>query len=218
VNHEVRTFPDSDTAAAAAAAQLADSAAAAVQASGKCSWALSGGKTPDTMFGVLATLDVPWAHTSVFQVDERVAPDGDVTRNATHLTAALGTVLVDFVEMDVTAADLDGAAARYAALLPAHFDVVHLGLGADGHTASLVPGDAVLAVRDRLVAVAGPYQGHRRLTLTYPVLDGANLLVWLLAGADKHDALTRLLDGDTSIPAGRVDAKRSIVFTDVAAA
>jgi 6-phosphogluconolactonase len=218
VIHEVRTFADAAAAAAAAAAQLADSAAVAVRTSGRCTWALSGGKTPDTMFGVLAGLDVPWAHTSVFQVDERVAPDGDASRNATHLTDALGVDLVDFAAMDVTASDLDDAAARYAALLPAHLDVVHLGLGADGHTASLVPGDAVLEVRDRLVAVAGPYDGHRRLTLTYPVLDAANLLVWLVAGADKHDALARLLDGDTSIPAGRVEAGRSIVFTDTAAA
>lgn len=218
MNHEVRTFPDAETAAAAAAALLSERAHAAVGASGTCAWALSGGRTPDVMFGALRGLDVPWARTTVFQVDERVAPDGDGSRNATHLLAALGSVLDAFIPMDVTAPDLDDAATRYADALPAHFDVVHLGLGADGHTASLVPGDAVLDVRDRLVAVAGPYEGHLRLTLTYPALDAARLLVWLVAGEDKHEALTRLLDRDVSIPAGRIAAERSIVFADAAAA
>jgi 6-phosphogluconolactonase len=218
VKHEVRTCPDAAAAAAAAAGLLSERATEEVQRSGRCTWALSGGKAPDVMFGDLGGLAVPWAQTSVFQVAERVAPDGDEARNATHLLARLGSVRASFIPMDVTASDLDDAAARYAELLPAHFDVVHLGLGADGHTASLIPGDPVLDVQDRLVAIAGPYEGHRRLTLTFPVLDAARLVVWLAAGADKHEALTRLLDGDVTIPAGRVSAERSIVFTDVAAA
>lgn len=216
--HEVRTFPDGDEAAAAAAAFLAEHTREVVRDEGRCTWALSGGRSPDAMFSALADREVPWTATSVFQVDERVAPDGDDARNATHLTERLGDRLCDFHPMDVTSLDLEAAASRYAAELPAAFDVVHLGIGADGHTASLVPDDPVLDVRDRPVAVAGPYEGHLRLTLTYPVLDAARVLVWLIVGAEKHDALTRLLAGDVSIPAGRVVAARSLVFTDVAAA
>jgi 6-phosphogluconolactonase len=120
--------------------------------------------------------------------------------------------------MPVTDADLDSAAAAYAAALPERFDLVHLGLGPDGHTASLVPGDPVLAVQDRLVALTQPYQGHRRMTLTYPALARADQLLWLITGADKRDPLARLLAGDDSIPAGRVRAGRSLILADRAAA
>jgi len=95
---------------------------------------------------------------------------------------------------------------------------VHLGLGPDGHTASLVPGDPVLEVTDALVAVTQPYQGHRRMTLTYPALARADQLLWLVTGADKREPLAKLLAGDESIPAGRVVAARSVVMADQAAA
>src|SRR5205823_3468838 len=123
---------------------------------------------------------------------------------------------------EVESDDLDGAAARYAATLmtaagaPPTLDLVHLGLGADGHTASLVPGDPVLEITDRDVAVTGVYRGRRRLTLTYPVLDRARRILWLVAGADKAPMLRRLRDGDSTIPAGRVRSDRAVVVADAA--
>jgi 6-phosphogluconolactonase/glucosamine-6-phosphate isomerase/deaminase len=156
---------------------------------------------------------------SIFQVDERVAPDGDPDRNLTMIRAALPDAAIERLHaMPVEDSDLGAAAARYEAELPAQVDLVHLGLGPDGHTASLVPGDAVLEVRDRRVALtAGEYQGRLRMTLTYPALNAARRLLWLVAGDDKRDALARLLDGDPSIPAGRVEAGSAIVVCDRAA-
>jgi 6-phosphogluconolactonase len=218
VSHELRTFETAAATAAAAAAFLAACAHDDVDAKGHTTWALSGGKTPDAMFEQLATLDVPWPHVSVFQVDERVAPDGSDERNESHLFARVGDELVDFRGMEVTAGDLEAAADRYAASLPEHFDLVHLGLGPDGHTASLVPGDPILGVTDRLVGLAGPYQGALRLTLTYPAINAARLVMWLVAGPDKRDALAKLLDSDASIPAAGVHVERSVIYADAAAA
>jgi len=172
---------------------------------------------------MLALLD-PNALTSErvdsFQVDERVAPDGHPDRNLTHFQEALpDAALARMRPMPVLDPDLESAAARYAALLPDSVDLVHLGIGPDGHTASLVPGDPVLEVRDRSVAVtAGEYQGRRRMTLTYPALEAAGRLLWLVTGADKRDALARMLAGDASIPAGRVRAAEALVICDREAA
>lgn len=217
MNHEVKVLETGDDAAAAAADHLAAAARAAAADGREVAWALSGGRTPDGMFDVLARTGAPLGSVAVFQVDERVAPDGDDARNATHLLERLGRDLVRFHPMEVTAVDLDLAAMRYAESLPAALDLVHLGLGPDGHTASLVPGDPVLGVRDRAVAITGPYEGYRRMTLTYPALDAARELVWLVAGAEKREALAKLLDGDASIPAGSVAAGRSTVYCDRAA-
>ena len=160
---------------------------------------------------------MPWAQVTIYQVDERVAPDGDPDRNLTHLLDSLPDRTAEVRAMPVEAKDLEAAAAAYARSLPDRFDLVHLGLGPDGHTASLVPGDAVLEVADRDVALTAPYQGRRRMTLTYPVLDRAREVLWLVTGEDKVDALRRLRAGDRSIPAGRIDAPRQLVIADAAA-
>ena len=161
---------------------------------------------------------VPWEGVVVYQVDERVAPADDPNRNLLHLTEALGGVPARVVPMPVEDDDLEAAAASYGDQLPEHFDLVHLGLGPDGHTASLVPGDAVLSVEDRLVALTQPYQDHVRMTLTYPALARARQLIWLVTGADKQEPLAKLMGGDASIPAGRVEAASSLVIADADAA
>ena len=153
---------------------------------GPFTFAVSGGRTPWEMFAELAAETVPWSNVVIYQVDERVAPPDDPDRNLSHLRKALGTAPAQVRPMPVNDPDLDAAAAAYAASLPEHFDLVHLGLGPDGHTASLVPGDPVLSVTDRLVAVTQPYQGHQRMTLTYPALARASQLLWLITGADKN--------------------------------
>jgi len=180
-------------------------------------FAVSGGHTPWAMFAALASQEVAWDATVIYQVDERVAPPGDPSRNLTHLTEALGSAPATVLPMPVNDADLAEAAGAYATDLPEQFDLVHLGLGPDGHTASLVPGDPVLSVTDRLVAVAGPYQDHMRMTLTYPALGRARQLLWLVTGTDKQAALSSLLAGDTTIPAGRVQAAASLILADQAA-
>jgi 6-phosphogluconolactonase len=218
MRHELLTLPDATAVAARAAALVAGQAKSAISNGGRFRFAVSGGRTPWVMFAELTKMDMPWSATQIFQVDERVAPDSDPDRNLTHLQEALGSAGADVVPMPVTEADLEGAAADYARRLPGSFDLIHLGLGPDGHTASLVPGDPVLGVTDRLVAVTDPYQGHRRMTLTYPGLARASRIIWLVTGDDKRGALERLLIGDTSIPAGRVEAERSTIVADAAAA
>jgi 6-phosphogluconolactonase len=218
VQHQLEVLASADLVARTGAGYVQRQAAAAVADHGQFTFAVSGGRTPWAMFAELARMDMPWSQVTLFQVDERAAPDNDPDRNLTHLHDTLGDVKVSVVAMPVTAPDLDAAAAEYAALLPDRFDLVHLGLGPDGHTASLVPGDPVLEVTDRLVAVTGPYQGHRRMTLTYPALARAGQIMWLVTGADKAEPLARLLAGDRSIPAGRVEAGASLVLADTAAA
>jgi 6-phosphogluconolactonase len=187
---------------------------------GRFALAISGGNTPLPMFERLGEMDVDWDHVDLFQVDERVAPDGDPDRNLTHIRDALpAAALARLRPMPVTDDDLDAAAKRYEAELPKPLDLVHLGIGPDGHTASLVPGDPVLEVTDRLVALTGgEYQGRRRMTLTYPALAAVRQVFWLVAGDDKRDALAKLLAGDPSIPAGRVEAAEGLVLADRPAA
>lgn len=215
---ELEILPDAAAVAKRGAEVVSGCAAEAIAARGRFTFAVSGGHTPWAMFAELAAC-LPWARVAVYQVDERVAPDGDPERNLTHLLASLPAGAAGGVHaMPVTAADLEAAASRYAAALPDAFDLVHLGLGADGHTASLVPADPVLGVADRDVAVTGAYQGHRRMTLTYPVLGRARRILWLVTGADKADALRRLRHGDASVPAGRVARERALILADQAAA
>ena len=217
MHHLVERFDDNTSLADAAATYVAQRARDCVAARGEFIFAFSGGTTPWAMFQRLATLDVPWAQVKFFQVDERIAPEGDPSRNLTNLEASLGPVAATVVAMPVNDDDLAGAPDRYASLIPERFDMVHLGLGPDGHTASLVPGDPVLSVVDRLVSLTGPYHDERRMTLTYPAIARANQLLWLIAGADKRVPLAKLLAGDQSIPAGRVVAASSLVMTDSAA-
>lgn len=220
MQHELVVLPDAAAVAHAAAERVAKEARAAVAARGVFSFAVSGGRTPWAMFADLTELQMPWESTSIFQVDERVAPANDPARNLTNLQNSLGpTVPVSIHPMPVNDNDLTAAAARYAGHLPATIDVIHLGLGPDGHTASLVPGDGVLDVVDRTVAVTTTeYQGTHRMTLTYPALTNCRLLLWLVTGADKREPLQQLLAGDHAIPAGRVMAARSVIIADAEAA
>lgn len=224
----VEVHRDAAAVADAAARHIAEVARVAVAARGRFVFAVSGGRTPWLMLDRLARLDVPWGAVQLLQVDERVAPDGEADRNLTHLRASLlehapiGAAQVH--PMPVELPDLEAAARQYSATVetvsgrPPVIDLVHLGLGPDGHTASLVPGDASLAVTDRSVAVAGPYQGRRRLTLTFPVLDAAREVMFVVTGADKAPVYPRLLAGDPGIPAGRVRAGVMRVIADREAA
>ncbi len=225
---KIEVYPDPLAAARAAAARIAALAREAVAARGRFVVALSGGRSPWQMLEALAGLDVPWPGVHLLQVDERVAPAGDPDRNATHIGESLlarAPLSRDQVHlMPVEASDLGPAATRYALTLttvagaPPVIDLVHLGLGPDGHTASLVPGDPVLDVSDADVALTSPYQGHRRMTLTYPVLNRARRILWLVTGDDKPPALARLRAGDRAIPAGRVRSDDAEVIADAAAA
>lgn len=207
---------DAEAAAVRAAAEITTAAEAAIEARGRFNLALSGGSTPRRMFEILASSAIDWARVALYQVDERLVPGNHPARNLRELQRSLLSRLdVSPVvhPMPVEADDLAMAAAHYAESLPERFDLIHLGLGADGHTASLVPSDPVLASVAR-VAVTGEYQGHRRMTLTYPVLNSCRRLLYLVTGADKHWALGRLLEGDIGIPAGRVARDRALVIAD----
>jgi 6-phosphogluconolactonase len=214
VHHELRVFPNADAVAAAGAEYVAACARASIERSGRFSFAVSGGRTPWAMFEKLAAMDVGWSDVAIYQVDERIAPVGDATRNLTNLERTLEHTGATIHAMPVNDDDLDRAAATYGALLPERFDLAHLGLGPDGHTASLIPGDPVLNVRDRLVAITGVYQGEQRMTLTYAALSRADQLLWLVTGADKQSSLAALLAGDASIPATQVAAASSLVMAD----
>jgi 6-phosphogluconolactonase len=219
VPHELEVLPDLEAAARRAAEVVAEIARSAVRDRDAFALAVSGGRSPSLMFAELAVRGLPWGQTGIWQVDERVAPDGDPDRNLTGLLASLPPEGRRVVRpMPVTEDDLEAAADRYAATIPDRFDVVHLGLGDDGHTASLVPGDPVLDVVDRDVAVTREYRGRRRMTFTCPLLDRQPFVLWLVTGRDKAAFLLRLLAGDPSIPAGRVRASRQLVVADRTAA
>ena len=225
---KLEVFADRDSAANAAAAFVAAEARAGIKARGTFVMAVSGGHTPWLMLRALAHQDVPREGVHLVQVDERVAPNGDPDRNLTHLIESLKEVeslSSDHVHaMPVDAPDLELAAAQYETVLmqlagprPV-LDLVHLGLGSDGHTASLVPGDPVLNVNDADVAMTGVYQNRRRMTLTYPIINRARRVLWLVTGKDKAEMVARLRAGDTSIPAGRVHNDRALMIADRAAA
>ncbi len=200
---------------------IAAAGRAAVEDHGSFALAMSGGRTPWAMLAILSDReDMPWEQTSLFQVDERVASPGSEDRNLTHFVLGLSMDHQAALRpMPVTQRDLEAAADEYEESLPERLDLVHLGLGPDGHTASLVPGDPVLEVEDRRVAMTETaYQDHRRMTLTYPTLAAAREILWLVTGAEKREALVELLAGDASIPAGRVENDEMTVVADEAAA
>ena len=225
---KIEILPDADAVARQAAEAIAADARASVLARGRFVMAVSGGHTPWQMLRALANEDVPWENLHVAQVDERVAPEGDPDRNLSHLRESLLEHAPlrpeQILAMPVEWPDLDAAAKGYAETLqkiagtPPVLDLAHLGLGPDGHTASLVPGDPVLNVTDLDVALTGVYQERRRMTLTYPMLNRSRRILWLVTGSDKVAALQRLRDGDVSIPAGRIQAANALVLADQAAA
>jgi 6-phosphogluconolactonase len=221
---KIQILSDAETVACQAAVVIAADARAAVAARGRFTMAVSGGRTPWVMLRELARQDVPWNSVHLLQVDERVAPAGDPDRNLTHLRESLlahAPLDSDQIHaMPVESADLQDAVARYTATLlevagtPPAIDLVHLGLGPDGHTASLVPGDSALDVADADVAIAGPYQGRRRMTLTFPTLNRARRVLWVVTGAEKAPMLARLRRADPSIPAGRVAKDHALLLAD----
>jgi len=225
---KINIFPDADAVAREAARFIAARARRTVADRGRFTVAVSGGHTPWRMLRALAGEDVPWKGVHVLQIDERVAPAGDSDRNLTHLRESLlihAPLAPEQVHaMPVELADLEAAAACYAETLetiagsPPVLDLAQLGLGPDGHTASLVPGDPVLDASAPEVAMTEIYQGRRRMTLTYPILNRARQVLWLVTGEGKAAMLVRLRDGDKTIPAGRVRADHAVVFTDQAAA
>jgi 6-phosphogluconolactonase len=224
----IEVLEDAASVAHRAAQRIAGEARLAVAARGRFILAVSGGSTPWKMLCALAAEEVPWEGIHVVQVDERLAPEGHPDRNLAHLRASLlerAPLRPERIHaMPVEESDLEGAAAGYAMTLrkiagtPAVIDLVHLGLGPDGHTASLVPGDPVLEIDDRDVALTGLYQGRRRMTLTYPILNRSRQILWLVTGSEKREMLRRLRDGDEAIPAGRVTHDHALVLADRAAA
>jgi len=225
---KIYILADADAVARQAAEIIAAEARAAVAERGRFVMAVSGGRTPWQMLRALASEKLPWKSLDVVQVDERVEAAGDPDRNLTHLHETLlenSPLRREQIHaMPVESPDLDAAAKRYAMTLqeiagaPALLDLAHLGLGPDGHTASLVPGDPVLNVTDADVALTGVYQGRRRMTLTYPILNRARRILWLVTGSDKVAALARLRDGDALIPAGTIQRDQALLLADRAAA
>jgi 6-phosphogluconolactonase len=225
---QIEVLPDADAVARKGAEMIAAEARLAVRDRRGFVIAVSGGRTPWKMLRALSDQDLPWESVKVVQVDERVAPEGDEDRNLTHLYESLlketRVKREQIYPMPVEMPDVESAAGSYSETLrkiagaPAVLDLVHLGLGPDGHTASLVPGDPVLNFTDSDVALTGVYQGRRRMTLTYPILNRARRILWIVTGKDKIAALKRLLGGDETIPAGRIQRENALVLADQAAA
>jgi 6-phosphogluconolactonase len=213
-----------DMVAQKAASIIAAEARKAVAMRGYFMMAVSGGKTPWKMLHALTDEDVPWRRMHILQVDERIAPEGHTDRNLTHLHESLkgyAPILGENIHaMPVEEKDPEKAAASYARTIrtiagsPSIIDLVHLGLGPDGHTASLIPGDPVLDVTDRDVSTTGMYLGRKRLTLTYPIINRARMVLWLITGSEKNEMLQRLLESDLSIPAGRISREHALILAD----
>jgi 6-phosphogluconolactonase len=207
-----------DEAAAIEAARIVEMVAdAAIADRGRFNFAVSGGKTPWRMLELLSESELNWTRTSLFQVDERIAPTGSMQRNLTHLVLTLPLICQAAIRpMPVGADDLATAASGYEYSLPDRFDLIHLGLGPDGHTASLIPDDPILEVSDRQVAITtGEYQDTRRMSLTYKAINRARQILFLVTGEGKEEALDKLKSGDGSIPAGRIANPNITLVTDI---
>jgi 6-phosphogluconolactonase len=220
---QIEVLDNADQVAQKAASVIAEEARKTVAFRGCFIFAVSGGNTPWKMLRALADEDVPWKGMHILQVDERIAPEGHPDRNMTHMLESLSCVaplLAGRIHAMQVEEAPEAAATGYARTIreiagsPPIIDLVHLGLGSDGHTASLVPGDPVLDVTSRDVALTGLYQGRHRLTLTYPVINLARKIIWLITGSDKKEMLHRLLDGDLSIPAGRISQEHAMILVD----
>ena len=224
----MQILADADAIAKQAAKIIAAEARSAVAARGRFILAVSGGRTPWQMLRALANEEVPWRSLHVVQVDERIEPAGDPNRNLTHLRESLlshAPLPPDHIHaMLVEEKDLEAAARCYALTLqqiagsPPVLDLVHLGLGSDGHTASLVPNDPVLNITDRDVALTGVDMGRRRMTLTYPMINRSRGILWVVTGTEKVGMLPRLRDGDATIPAGRIRPENALLLADRLAA
>ncbi|HSF52227.1 MAG TPA: 6-phosphogluconolactonase [Algoriphagus sp.] len=225
---EIRTFQTANVVAKEAASFIADRIRENLSKKGFFTMAISGGRTPWEMIKELAAEDLPWEKVYLFQVDERIAPDGHQDRNLTQLFNTIqGTRLMtrlNIFPMPVIAEDLDQACEEYADYIKTitetgKLDLIHLGMGADGHTASLIPGDEVLEVMDKNVAMTStPYQGRNRMTLTYPLINQAEKILWIITGEEKAEMLERLLQQDPTIPAGRINQNNAIILTEECAA
>ena len=224
---EIRQCNSADDVATAGADFIDARAKESISERGQFTMALSGGSTPWVMLRELAKHDLPWEQVKIFQVDERAAPDGDANRNLVHIqdhfTDRISLPAENLYAMPVAGKDLEKEAGRYERELselagtPPVLDVVHLGLGGDGHTASLVPGDPVLEVGDRDVAITDVYAGRQRMTLTYPIINRARHILWLITGEGKAEMLDRLIQADHDIPAGRISQRQATIVADAAA-
>ena len=224
---DIHILSDEEAVAQEAAKEIARVARQTIAENGRCVMAVSGGKTPWEMLRILGTEDIPWENVHIVQVDERIAPAGDPDRNLTHLRESLlNHTPIDpknIHAMPVEDEDLEAAAEKYTQTLqqisgtPIVLDLVHLGMGPDGHTASLIPGDPVLEVTDTAVALTGVYQGRHRMTLTYPTINRARKVIWVITGSTKVESFRRFRDGDQSIPSGRINKEHAMVFADKAA-
>lgn len=224
---KIELFPTAEQVAASAATYLEQEIRDALVHQPFYSLAISGGRTPWEMLKILSKADLPWKRVNLFQVDERIAPERHIDRNLTQLFQAISntpmTTQLRIFPMPVLAANLDEACTEYAKVIDKvtegkGLDLIHLGLGSDGHTASLVPNDGVLEVKDRQVACTqNLYQGRIRMTLTYPQINSAKKILWIVTGTEKRVMVQRLLKQDSSIPAGNINQENALLLLDQAA-
>lgn len=229
---ETVVLDDAETLARHVAAWLVATAAAT---SGRFTISLSGGSTPRRLYELLVGASFPWARTHWFWGDERFVPHDDarsnyrMTREALLSHAPIPPANIHPVPTE--GLDPDAGAASYEGVLKSFygsdrldpdqpfFDVTLLGLGPDGHTASLFPGTSVLEERHKWAAAVLDGKLEPRITLTYPLLESSRTAAFLVAGAEKREMLQRLIEGDNTLPAARLrPTGKTIVFADVTAA